>query len=244
MVRAVPPLHLLLCISAASSYVEPADDAKIAGGIGSLRSRASAAKQAGEELPNILLVLADDQSTLLDSLSHMPKLKSFVADEGVTVDPMFVTTPVCCPSRSALYTGKYIHNIGVHNNSAGSGGCSSLQWQAGPERHSIAYFMSELGYATSFAGKYMNNYGYGTNNSVDSLPQCLNATMAWDTNTMRTTCAQRIQHVPRGWSNWQALRGNSVYCKSRDARLFSPLSENIYANSSPNTKTNQPPPHI
>jgi N-acetylglucosamine-6-sulfatase len=71
--------------------------------------------------------------------------------------------------------------------------------------------MQQLGYATSFAGKYMNNYGYGTNSTVDSLPQCLNSTMAWDTNHMRATCAQRVEHVPRGWQNWQALKGNSVY---------------------------------
>jgi arylsulfatase A-like enzyme len=41
----------------------------------------------------------------------------------------FSTTPVCCPSRSSIYTGKYIHNLGVYNNSGGSGGCASLDWQ-------------------------------------------------------------------------------------------------------------------
>jgi len=162
--------------------------------------------------PNIVLILTDDQSTYdLDSLAHMPKLKALVADEGVTVANSFVTTPVCCPARSSLYTGKYIHNIGVFNNSAGAGGCASLAWQFGPEQATMARFLHDRGYATSFAGKYMNNYGYGTNNSLESLPQCLNATLAYDKARMTTACAQRLEHVPRGWDNWHALRGNSVY---------------------------------
>jgi arylsulfatase A-like enzyme len=73
--------------------------------------------------------------------------------EGLTVTSAFVSTPVCCPARASLYTGKYIHNIGVTNNSAGSGGCSSLRWQLGPERFTFASYLHQQGYATSFAGK-------------------------------------------------------------------------------------------
>mmetsp|Transcript_28022 Transcript_28022/g.82035 ORF Transcript_28022/g.82035 Transcript_28022/m.82035 type:complete len:321 (-) Transcript_28022:1032-1994(-) len=163
------------------------------------------------ERPNIIFILADDQSTMLDSLEHMPKLRRLVVEEGVDVQNTFAATPVCCPSRSSIYTGRYIHNIGVYNNSAGSGGCSSLRWQEGPEKSNVAFHLQQLGYATSFAGKYMNNYGYGTSNAVDSLPQCLNRTMAQETSDMDFTCAQRLEYVPPGWSNWQALRGNSVY---------------------------------
>ena len=197
-------------IRAAAEASDAAESPLFKGAVKGLKKQQRRNNDQG--LPNIVLILADDQSTLLDSEEHMPKLKKLIADEGVTVTSMFVTTPMCCPSRSAIYTGLYIHNTKVYNNSAGSGGCSSLAWQVGPERRSITYFLSELGYATSFAGKYMNNYGYGDgNSSLEALPQCLNGTAAWDTNHMRTICAQRIEHVPRGWSNWQALRGNSVY---------------------------------
>jgi len=43
--------------------------------------------------------------------------------------------------------------VSVFNNSAGSGGCSSLQWQNGPEQLSIAHYMNQNGYKTSFAGE-------------------------------------------------------------------------------------------
>jgi len=133
----------------------------------------------------------------------LPKIHYFAA--GVTVNTAFVTTPVCCPARSALYTGKYIHNIGVFNNSAGSGGCSSLAWQNGPEKFNIAWWLKgQLNYTTSFAGKYMNNYGYGSSpDNVQALPQCLNETYAWENARETTTCSQRLEHIPRGWDNWQ-----------------------------------------
>ena len=124
----------------------------------------------------------------------------------------FSTTPVCCPSRSSIYTGKYIHNLGVHNNSGGSGGCASLDWQEGPERDNIAHHLSSLGVKSSFAGKYLNNYGLGSNNnSAFAMPGCMNVTRNREESGMDITCSSTIDHVPRGWDNWHGLAGNSVY---------------------------------
>lgn len=49
----------------------------------------------------------------------------------------------------------------------------------------VGYLLSQLGYKTSFAGKYLNEYGYAA--------------------------AGGTQHVPRGWDQWIGLVGNSVY---------------------------------
>ena len=98
--------------------------------------------------PNILMILTDDQSQMLDDLSHMPKTNEHLARAGATVLNMYAATPVCCPSRASIYTGRYIHNLGVTNNSAGAGGCASLAWQAGPERSNVAWLLqSRAGYA-------------------------------------------------------------------------------------------------
>lgn len=68
----------------------------------------------------------------------------------------FVNTPICCPSRSSILTGKYPHNIGVFNNSL-AGNCSSEYWQKHHEPHSIAAILKhKANYTTFYGGKYLN----------------------------------------------------------------------------------------
>ncbi len=66
--------------------------------------------------------------------------KTLLADEGATFSNAFVNTPICCPSRSSMLTGQYLHNLPVTNNSI-SGGCSSQEWQDGPEQSTFATYL-------------------------------------------------------------------------------------------------------
>ena len=110
-----------------------------------------------QKRPNILVVMTDDQT--LESMRVMEGVRSALGEEGTTFERAFVSNPLCCPSRSTLFTGQYAHNHGVLGNSPPDGGYGRLnktEW--------LPIWLQEAGYRTVHIGKFLNRYG------VDSLP--------------------------------------------------------------------------
>lgn len=73
-----------------------------------------------------------------------------------SIFPQFVASPLCCPSRASILTGKYPHNHHVINNTL-EGNCSSKAWQKSEEAQTFPALLQRYGdYQTFFAGKYLN----------------------------------------------------------------------------------------
>uniref|UniRef100_A0A182PNF8 Sulfatase N-terminal domain-containing protein n=1 Tax=Anopheles epiroticus TaxID=199890 RepID=A0A182PNF8_9DIPT len=106
---------------------------------------------------NFLVIVTDDQDIMLKGMTPMAKTLEHIANKGMTFVNAFTTSPICCPSRSSILTGKYAHNHKATNNSQ-SGGCNGRVWQEKMEPAALPVLLSESGYETFFAGKYLNEY--------------------------------------------------------------------------------------
>jgi arylsulfatase A-like enzyme len=104
--------------------------------------------------PNILLFLTDDQragDTLTKTV--MPNVRAQILQRGKRFTNLFATTPLCCPDRSVLLSGRYAHNTGVRTNPDGG----ALDHSA-----SVAHELSAAGYTTAIVGKFLNGWKSST----------------------------------------------------------------------------------
>eukprot|EP00730_Choanoeca_flexa_P010995 TRINITY_DN2210_c0_g1_i2.p1 TRINITY_DN2210_c0_g1~~TRINITY_DN2210_c0_g1_i2.p1 ORF type:complete len:519 (+),score=99.21 TRINITY_DN2210_c0_g1_i2:179-1558(+) len=67
-----------------------------------------------------------------------------------------VNTPICCPSRTTLLSGRYYHNNKMDSD---QGGCMHMNISEGDGRfewHTVARYLNKTGYDTGYFGKYLN----------------------------------------------------------------------------------------
>lgn len=106
---------------------------------------------------NVIVIVTDDQSyeSVPRPVPVMPFLQARIldpADDWVVFPNAFVNTPLCCPSRATLLTGRYPHHTGVVDNEDGA---------ALDEGSTIAAWLDAAGYHTGLVGKYLNGYPFG-----------------------------------------------------------------------------------
>jgi len=108
------------------------------------------------ELPNVVIILSDDQGWGDLSMNGNTNLSTpnidRLAEKGATFDRFFVC-PVCSPTRAEMLTGRYHPRGGVYSTSTGGE-------RLDIDETTIAEVFNEAGYATAAFGKWHNGMQY------------------------------------------------------------------------------------
>jgi N-acetylglucosamine-6-sulfatase len=121
--------------------------------------------------PNVFFYNLDDLRDAVpgvagnvDPLQFMPKSRQWMST-GTRYTQNYVTESSCCPSRSAMMTGRYPHNNGIRLQSQGPNF---------DKAHSMACYLDGAGYATYVSGKFLTTW------PKTLLPPCFDhSTVIW-----------------------------------------------------------------
>lgn len=100
---------------------------------------------------NILIIITDEQSA--DAMSvvagnrylHTPNMDA-LAKNGIRFTRAYCANPLCTPSRSSMFTGRYPHELGVMDNERSATDRSSFPV--------MGTFFTAKGYETAYIGKW------------------------------------------------------------------------------------------
>jgi len=93
----------------------------------------------------VLIVVTDDQRA--DTMEVMPQTRAFFETNGVSYDNAYATTPLCCPARASIFTGRYVHNHRVVDTQT----AERLDHASTLHAH-----LQAAGYNTAISGKFLN----------------------------------------------------------------------------------------
>jgi arylsulfatase A-like enzyme len=98
----------------------------------------------------VLIILLDD--TRADELLRvMPRTKTLFKEKGTRFNNMFATTPLCCPSRTSIFTGEYAHNHDVVDN-------DNARPYRTRQKYTVQAYLKRAGYKTAILGKILNSW--------------------------------------------------------------------------------------
>ena len=98
--------------------------------------------------PNIVLIMADDQSWGETGYNGHPHVKTPVLDEmartALRLDRFYAASPVCSPTRASVMTGRHANRSGAF----------APNYSTRPEEITIAQILRQAGYRTGHFGKW------------------------------------------------------------------------------------------
>jgi arylsulfatase A-like enzyme len=104
--------------------------------------------RGAERPPNVLIIIPDQLRAQALGCMGNPDVKTphidRLAADGILFRQTFANTPVCCPARAILLTGKYPHKNGMVANDL----------RLRETEPGLAKILKEKGYSTGFIGKW------------------------------------------------------------------------------------------
>jgi arylsulfatase A-like enzyme len=99
--------------------------------------------------PNVLLFVTDDQRAT-GTMQVMPATRRLFQKGGVRHPNAFAVTPLCCPSRATILTGRHAHNTGVWGNGPVVGRFDRTTM--------FVRLLEQAGYQSAIVGKLLNSW--------------------------------------------------------------------------------------
>jgi N-acetylglucosamine-6-sulfatase len=111
---------------------------------------AATSAAASPTSPDIIVVMVDDLGYIPDDrvVERLPAIRALWLEGGSRFTNLYTETPLCCPARATLLTGRHTLGHGVITND-GDPLDPSL---------TIATALDSVGYHTMLMGKYLNEY--------------------------------------------------------------------------------------
>ena len=104
---------------------------------------------------NVVLILADDLDWKL--WNEIPRLRA-LQPQGMTFTNYVVSDSLCCPSRTTIFRGQYVHNHLVVSNDVATGGGWPTFRDKGYATDCLPTWLHAAGVHTGLVGKYLNEY--------------------------------------------------------------------------------------
>lgn len=108
-----------------------------------------------KRIKNVVLLVADDLDWEL--WQNVPRLKALEA-QGTTFTNYVVTDSLCCPSRTSLLRGQYVHNHRVISNTIANGGGWPMFEALSYPQDCLPNWIQRSGANTALVGKYLNEF--------------------------------------------------------------------------------------
>ncbi len=171
---------------------------------------------AGEQVPNLLLIVADDfRGGILgvdgDPRKATPRLDR-LASQGVRFTRAYCNSPLCTASRASFITGKLPHNVGV----------TRLLSAMPLDAVTLGGWLSDLGYNTAAYGKMHFNsgsrHGFGELLDTDDWKRHLKAHPPEEGDRRRKW--RPFQDPPEAWLNAE-VRPAGLPESAMESRFYS-----------------------